>query len=428
MEFPYIEALYSLYLNSVDVVIDSRKVVRNSLFFALKGERSDGNVFAESAVLSRAIAAVVDDPELNGKQGCFYVPDVLTALQQLAKFHRNTFSFPVIGLTGSNGKTTSKELLYAVLASDKKVKATKGNLNNHIGVPLTLLDVREPLDFLIVEMGANHQGEIDFLCSICRPDYGFITNIGKAHLEGFGGEEGVRKGKTELFRHILTIRGHLFVNGDDPKLVSSVPDAFPKDKVHYFHPSIHMDKDHSGTFLSFVYNDKKYESQLVGDYNLTNIVTAIEIGKYFGVKENVAIEAVTKYTPSNNRSQLKPWKGMSLIMDAYNANPSSMRASVQNFGQHPAHQKVLILGDMFELGEWSQKEHEDMVRFCESFDWEKVLLIGQEFKKCSSSRPNYEFYEKPEEAIPSFLKFENSGAVVLLKGSRGISLEKLIDT
>ena len=422
-----IETIYTLFLQSSSIVIDSRKIYADSMFFALKGTQTDGNRFAESAVQQGALASIVDDPHLKDTKGCFLVEDVLTTLQELARHHRKTFTFPVIGLTGSNGKTTSKELLHAVLSSTFSVAATQGNLNNHIGVPLTILSVRQNPDYLIVEMGANHQGEIAFLSGISDPDYGFITNIGKAHLEGFGGEEGVRKGKTELYRHLLTTGGHLFVNGEDVKQTGSVPDSFPKEKIHYIYPSPHLVTSQNTTFLSFVYNDQTYESQLVGDYNISNIVTAIEIGKYFGVKEADAIEAVTRYSPSNNRSQLKPWKGMSLIMDAYNANPSSMRASVQNFGHHPAVQKVLVLGDMFELGEWSQKEHEDMVRFCETFAWEKVILIGKEFKKCSGSKNNYEFYETPEEARPTFLQYENSGAVVLLKGSRGISLEKLLE-
>ncbi|MBK8621265.1 MAG: UDP-N-acetylmuramoyl-tripeptide--D-alanyl-D-alanine ligase [Saprospiraceae bacterium] len=423
-----IETLYTLFLQSADIVIDSRKIKSDSLFFALKGTQTDGNKFAEAALQQGALAAIVDNPDLKDIDGCYWVEDVLTSLQDLARHHRKTFSFPVIGLTGSNGKTTSKELLHAVLSSTFSGSATQGNLNNHIGVPLTILSVRQNPEYLIVEMGANHQGEIAFLSGISNPDYGFITNIGKAHLEGFGGEEGVRKGKTELYRHLLATGGHLFVNGEDLKQTSSVPDSFPKEKIYYIYPSPHLVTNHNATFLSFVYNDQTYESQLVGDYNISNIVTAIEIGKYFGVKEADAIEAVTQYSPSNNRSQLKAWKGMSLIMDAYNANPSSMRASVQNFGHHPAGQKVLILGDMFELGEWSQKEHEDMVKFCETFNWEKVILIGQEFKKCSGNQTNYEFYNSPEEARPSFRKLENSGAVVLLKGSRGISLEKLLES
>jgi UDP-N-acetylmuramoyl-tripeptide--D-alanyl-D-alanine ligase len=427
MEYPYIESLYSLFLNSGDVVIDSRKVVRNSLFFALRGERSDGNVFAESAVMNGAIAAVVDDPSLEGKQGCFYVPDVLTALQQLARFHRNTFSFPVIGLTGSNGKTTSKELLYVVLASEKKVKATKGNLNNHIGVPLTLLDVKESLDFLIVEMGANHQMEIDFLCSLCKPDFGFITNIGKAHLEGFGGIEGVKKGKSELYRFIEKNGGKLFVNAEDEVLISLLPDM-DKTRIMYYRPRDYFsDVRTESSFLHFSFNGKDYESHLVGDYNLANIAAAISIGLYCNVPGDKIGRAIQEYQPANHRSQWMEYQGTNIIMDAYNANPTSMKASISNFAANTSTNKIIILGDMFELGEYTDEEHRNLIEFIRQFDWKAVIFVGNNFIKVKSDTPNHYFFETPEEVVPLFKSFKNTGSTILIKGSRGIALEKLIE-
>ena len=419
-----LEKLYALYLQSHQVVIDSRNVTPGDLFFALKGEHSDGNIYAEKALAAGALASVVDRPELADVPGCFYVEDVLSALQALARRHRCSFTFPVIGLTGSNGKTTTKELIHAVLQSTYHVQATKGNLNNHIGVPLTLLSVREKLDYLIVEMGANHQGEIEFLCGISQPDYGLITNIGKAHLEGFGGIEGVKKGKSELYRHIQKQGGALFVNGEDDVLSSLVPNLAPG-KIHKYFPSVYKSAVHE-SMVYFHYKDADHPTLLSGAYNLANIAAVIKIGEFFGVTGEHIVAAISGYYPDNNRSQIKDFQGLKLIMDAYNANPSSMKASIENFINLKEDEKILVLGDMFELGEYSAHEHSQLLQWIIHHPWRQVILIGQQFLECQIPRDNFKYFPSVDAAKPFFQSFYHSGALVLMKGSRGIALEKLL--
>lgn len=419
-----LEKLYTLYLQSHQIVIDSRNVTPGDLFFALKGEHADGNIFAEKAIAAGALAAIVDRPELANVPGCFYVEDVLSSLQALARKHRGTFTFPVIGLTGSNGKTTTKELIYAVLQSCYNVKATKGNLNNHIGVPITLLSVREKLDYLIVEMGANHQGEIEFLCGISQPDYGLITNIGKAHLEGFGGIEGVKKGKSELYRYIQKLGGDLFVNGEDDVLSSLIP-PMDKDKIHLYFPNKYRSTVQSEQVF-FLYDKTDHPTRLTGNYNISNIAAAIKIGEYFGVPKEKIVASVSGYDPDNNRSQQKEFEGLKLIMDAYNANPSSMKASIENFINLKNGEKILVLGDMFELGEYSTREHTQLLHWIGNYPWKQVILIGHHFMACQIARENFIYFPTVADAKPYFKSFYHSGALVLLKGSRGIALEKLL--
>ncbi|MFZ1703656.1 MAG: UDP-N-acetylmuramoyl-tripeptide--D-alanyl-D-alanine ligase [Saprospiraceae bacterium] len=420
-----LDVIYDLFVRSENVVIDSRAVSHGSLFFALKGENVDGNQFALLAIKNGAIGAIVDDFTLEGQSGCFVVEDSLKTLQDLAKLHRSKFQFPVIGLTGSNGKTTTKELVHSVLKRKFNVVGTKGNLNNHIGVPLTILNVKNNLDFLIVEMGANHQGEIEALCQISNPNYGFITNIGKAHLEGFGCIDGVKKGKSELYRFIEKNKGELFVNGEDPILCSLLP-QIPKNKVHYYYPSAYQVSNIQDDFLHFTMDDQVYTTHLVGEYNLSNAVCAICIAKFFGVESNEIASAIEQYMPNNNRSQMIKHKDLTIIMDAYNANPSSMKVSIENFAKENPNQKVLVLGDMFELGDFAEQEHRGLIHLVQGYPWAMVIFIGQQFWKHRKTGSNHLFFNTLEDARHAFKSLENRPLQVLLKGSRGIALEKLL--
>lgn len=424
MNIQDITALYDLFCMSSDVVIDSRKVREKSLFFALKGAHIDGNEFALEAVAKGAVAAVVDKPSLKNKAQCFYVEDVLAALQQLSEFHRNTFSFPVIGLTGSNGKTTTKELIRDVLAKKYSVQATQGNLNNHIGVPLTILSVRTPLDFLIVEMGANHQGEIDFLSRIAQPDFGLITNIGKAHLEGFGGPEGVKKGKSELYRHLAQYRKIIFINGEDQVLDSLVPAGYAN--VVEYYPSKMMKVVKTHPTLSLILDQFQIDSHLFGQYNLYNIAAATCIGLYFHVPAKEIAQAISEYIPDNNRSQIIKWGSNTVIRDAYNANPSSMQFSIENFAKSNFKNKILIIGDMYELGEYAEEEHRKILELVTKDQWHMCIFIGKYFYNCRNSYP-YLFFETLEEAKMAFHEKNIEQSAILLKGSRGIALEKLLE-
>jgi UDP-N-acetylmuramoyl-tripeptide--D-alanyl-D-alanine ligase len=424
MNIQDITALYDLFCMSSDVVIDSRKVREKSLFFALKGAHMDGNEFALEAVAKGAVAAVVDNPSLENEARCFYVEDVLGALQQLSQFHRNTFSFPVIGLTGSNGKTTTKELIRDVLAKKYSVQATQGNLNNHIGVPLTILSVRTPLDFLIVEMGANHQGEIDFLSRIAQPDFGLITNIGKAHLEGFGGPEGVKKGKSELYRHLAQSRKIIFINGEDQVLDSLVPAGYAN--VVEYYPSKMMKVVKTHPTLSLILDQFQIDSHLFGQYNLYNIAAAVCIGLYFHVPAKEIAQAISEYIPDNNRSQIIKWGSNTVIRDAYNANPSSMQFSIENFAKSNFKNKILIIGDMYELGEYAEEEHRKILELVAKDQWHMCIFIGNYFYNCRNSYP-YLFFETLEEAKMAFHEKNIDQSAILLKGSRGIALEKLLE-
>lgn len=421
--FTTIDTLYSVFLQSHSVVIDSRKIEENDLFFALKGDHTDGNKYALKAIEAGAIGAVVDDPSLSQTPGCYLVEDVLKTLQTLAQFHRSHFHFPVIGLTGSNGKTTTKELILTTLRAKFNVIATKGNLNNHIGVPLTLLSVKSNPDFLIVEMGANHQGEIAFLSEICQPDYGLITNVGKAHLEGFGGFEGVKNGKSELYRYIATNQGTLFVNQEDKELMSLLP-KIPEEKLVYYRPSEYV-SGASDTFLHFMVHNKSHSTHLTGNYNLPNVAAAIRIGDFFGVEAEKIVSSIESYIPDNNRSQKLEYKGMNLFLDAYNANPTSMRASIQNFAELKLSHKILMLGDMFELGNQSRTEHSSLISWLSQFDWKQVVFIGKYFSESRIEKDNFIYFQSTEEAKPIFQSHFYTGANILLKGSRGIALEKL---
>lgn len=405
------------------------------MFFALKGDNFNANEFAKQALESGCLYAVVDEEKYADHERCILVKDCLTTLQQLATEHRRKFNIPVLAITGSNGKTTNKELIHAVLSRKFNTIATIGNLNNHIGVPLTLLRLNAETEFAIIEMGANHQGEIDALCNIAEPGFGMITNIGKAHLEGFGGEEGVKKGKGELYRYVKKQGGKIFINGDDEVLNVL---GFENDKITYGCRKLYdvIGKDvTSGENVSLKYTTRygekdwnkinSIQTQIIGTYNFINCLAAACVGNYFKVDESKIAEALANYLPNMNRSQLLKTERNSLILDAYNANPDSMRAAINNFAAYKAAKKWLLLGDMFELGDYAAKEHQNVVQLLRDHKFENVALVGREFSALDAA-PFNTFTSTDE--CRDFLQTQAiSGATILIKGSRGMKMETLKD-
>ena len=412
-----IKELHKIYLKSSGVTTDSRQIELNSIFFALKGDNFDGNKYAKSAIDKGASFAVVDNQAYCLNEKYILVDDVLSCLQELSKYHRKQLNCPVLGITGTNGKTTTKELITAVIEKKFRTVATKGNFNNHIGVPLTLLRAKLDTEFLIVEMGANHIHEIEFLCGLAQIDFGIITNIGKAHLEGFGSVEGIIKAKKELYEHIDINDGTLFVNAND-KLLKSISEN--TDRILY---NINEQEQSNSPFAEVIYNGSLISSQLIGDYNRTNILAACEIGRYFGVSLEKTKEAIESYTPSNNRSQLLETNRNTIVLDAYNANPSSMTEAIKAFQKVNHKKKLLILGDMLELGENSLVEHQSIIDEL-SQDNQKVILVGQEFNKCQH---NFVHFFNSEDALVWIEENQIEDMFILLKGSRGIKLEILKD-
>lgn len=410
------------------VCTDTRKIKEGDIYFALKGDNFDGNKFAEKATENGASYCVIDDKNLKGKSSNYIiVDDALSTLQELANYHRNKIKIPIIGLTGSNGKTTTKELIQAVLKTTFKVKATKGNLNNHIGVPLTLLSFTEDLDFGIVEMGANHQKEIEFLSSIAEPDYGLITNFGKAHLEGFGGMQGVIKGKSELYTYLATNKKTAFINTDDDQQIKQIKNY--KKIISFGHkPS----NDCSITFIEakpFVeisFNSHIIKSKLIGDYNYNNIAIAICVGNNFNISSNNIKKAIESYQPDNNRSEILNKDSNKIILDAYNANPTSMLAALKNFKQMYSEDKYLFLGDMFELGKEAVQEHQNIADFVEQNFESNIFLVGENFfkTKTKQSTNKYSSFEALKTELEN-LKIKD--ATLLIKGSRGMALERILD-
>ena len=410
-----IKELYKIFLKSSGVTTDSRQIELNSIFFALKGDNFDGNKYAKSAIDKGASFAVVDNQAYCLNEKYILVDDVLSCLQELSKYHRKQLNCPVLGITGTNGKTTTKELITAVIEKKFRTVATKGNFNNHIGVPLTLLRTKLDTEFLIVEMGANHIHEIEFLCGLAQIDFGIITNIGKAHLEGFGSVEGVIKAKKELYDHIDINDGTLFVNAND-KLLKSISEN--TDRILY---NINEQEQSNSPFAEVIYNGSLISSQLIGDYNRTNILAACEIGRYFGVSLEKIKEAIESYTPSNNRSQLLETNRNTIVLDAYNANPSSMTEAIKAFQKVNHKKKLLILGDMLELGENSLVEHQSIIDEL-SHNNQKVILVGQEFNKCQH---NFVHFFNSEDTLGWIEENPIEDMLILLKGSRGIKLEML---
>ncbi len=421
-----IAQLYQKFRASSSISTDTRKLTKDCMYFALKGDNFDGNKFVSQAFEAGAKYCVVDDKKAVINQNCLLVEDTLTVLQQLANYHRKEIKIPIISLTGSNGKTTTKELIQTVLATTYNVKATKGNLNNHIGVPLTLLTFSS-LDFGIVEMGANHLKEIQFLCSIAEPDFGLITNFGKAHLEGFGSLEGIIQGKSELYDYLIANKKSVFINTDDIKQVQQIG-AYSK--VINFGSSPNNDHtikfENANPFVTLSYNDTRIESQLIGDYNYSNIACAIAIGEYFKVTSENIKKAIENYQPKNNRSEIIEKNSTKIILDAYNANPTSMLAALKNFKQLEAENKYLFLGDMFELGNEAETEHQAIVDYVEKHFNSNTYLIGENFNKTKTSLLIHKF--STFEDLKPHLKQQNlDNCSILIKGSRGMALERILE-
>jgi len=423
-----LENLYQIYQQHPVVCIDSRSVTKGCLFFALKGTHFDGNDFALQAVEAGAAYAVVDNVKLLSHPQLIQVRDVLTALQQLATMHRRQLNIPILGITGSNGKTTTKELVSRVLAVRYKIGVTQGNLNNHIGVPLTLLQMDSSTQIGVVEMGANHLGEIAQLCTIAEPSHGLITNIGRAHLEGFGSLEGVQKAKGELYDYLAAHNGVAFYNADNATLSAMMGERKLKKVVRYGMKKnrahvLATNKNYPFLRLS-IHTYPPVETQLIGAYNADNILAALAVGDFFGVKKEDAVTAINTYLPANNRSQLIQTAQHSVIMDAYNANPSSMRAAIENFAHLDEPNKWVILGDMKELGAESAAEHVAILALLQQKRFKNMWLVGEHFTHAAEGK--YTCFDTVESVIEQ-LKSNSlpGGATVLVKGSHSVALDKL---
>ncbi len=424
-----IKELYSIFLKHRIICTDTRKIINDSLFFALKGECFDGNMFAREALKQGCAFAIIDDKQYQFDDRYILVDDVLATLQNLAKHHRKQLNIPFIGITGTNGKTTSKELINSVLSKKFRTHATKGNLNNHIGVPLTILEIDNNTEIAIIEMGANHPQEIEILCNIADPDYGIITNIGRAHLEGFGSFQGVINTKKELFNYIYKKSGSIFINSDD-KLLMDISKGIHKftygsklgadSKGKYIQASPYMVMElHSTKGILYVC------SKLIGDYNYHNAMSAACIGRFFDIDDIKIKEAIESYIPSNNRSQLIKTNNNTLIVDAYNANPTSMIAAIKNFTNITNNTKSLILGDMLELGKNSKEEHEKIITLLLEKKLKNVYLVGDIFYSLSSKH-DYNIFKNIFELLYFLKNNPIKEQTILLKGSRGIKLEECI--
>lgn len=423
------EHIYSLFLKLKKISIDTRQDVSDSIFFALSGENFDGNKFAGQALKKGAVYAIIDNKEIvNNDERYILVDDTLKALQDLATFHRNQFHIPVIAITGTNGKTTTKELITAVLKKEKKIISTQGNLNNHIGVPLTILKLTEQTEIAVIEMGANHPGEIKFLCNIAHPTHGIITNIGKAHLEGFGNLEGVINTKNELYDYLRNNHGTAFVNSDD-KLLMTLSEGIQR--VTYGKKALPDCKGEilkSGPNVAIKWQKEnkniKIISHLFGSYNFSNLMAAIAVGIYFKISEKSIHEAIEAYIPKNNRSQFIKTSENTIILDAYNANPESMKLALTDFYNHYKNNYVVILGDMFELGKASGEEHKKIIDLLDQLHFDNVFLIGKEFSKVNK-RKQYLTFNTTKEIISYFKNHPIKNKTILIKGSRGMKLEEL---
>jgi UDP-N-acetylmuramoyl-tripeptide--D-alanyl-D-alanine ligase len=434
-----ISEIYDIYLQYPSVVTDTRKLTTNDFFFALKGPNFNANTFAFKALEAGAAYCVVDEPlsiiatyyQGNNEaqkeaalSKMIVVEDVLTTLQALAGHHRGTFSIPFIAITGSNGKTTTKELVYAVLSSHFKTYTTQGNLNNHIGVPLTILSIKKDAQMAVIEMGANHQKEIEGYCVYTKPTHGIISNCGKAHLEGFGGEEGVKKGKGELYSFLRGHNGTAFVyTGYDylNEMSAGIQNIVP-----YVNGSIQS----SEPFLTVTANINDtattVSSQLVGSYNLPNILCALTIGKHFDVPENKMVEAIANYAPSNSRSQLITKDTNTIILDAYNANPSSMKVAIENFAKLAGQHKIVMLGAMMELGEHAAAEHLALLQLIAGYSFESVVLVGDDFLAHQHAVPQFIYFKTTAEAKDWLAKINPTHAQLLIKGSRSMQMETVL--
>ncbi|MVO07950.1 UDP-N-acetylmuramoyl-tripeptide--D-alanyl-D-alanine ligase [Flavobacterium sp. TP390] len=422
-----IQELYDKFLECRAVTTDTRKIAQNDLFFALKGTNFDANLFAKEALEKGAKYVVIDNKDYFIENKTILVPDTLKTLQELANYHRRVLNTKIIALTGSNGKTTTKELINSVLSKKYRTTATIGNLNNHIGVPLTLLSFNKDTEIGIVEMGANHKKEIEFLCELAEPDFGYITNFGKAHLEGFGGVEGVIEGKSELYKYIENNEKICFVNLDD---------TIQNEKTKHlkrFTFSTNKDSDVKITnitanpMVSVTYENLVIQSHLIGIYNANNINIAITIGNYFSIASNLIKQAIENYIPTNNRSQLLKKDSNEIILDAYNANPSSMAAAVQNFTQLEHSNKIIVFGDMFELGAESTSEHQKLISSLQNEAQIRCYFVGNEFYQNKIEQSNFSFFKTFEDFSTIFLTNKPQNALLLIKGSRGMALERTLE-
>ncbi|MCW5912755.1 MAG: UDP-N-acetylmuramoyl-tripeptide--D-alanyl-D-alanine ligase [Cyclobacteriaceae bacterium] len=424
----YLTQLYQRFSEAGKVSTDTRQITPGSLFFALRGDKFNANEFAAQALEKGATYAVVDDARYAVNERYILVEDALTALQALAKHHRSRLKIPVVGLTGSNGKTTSKELVLAVLDKKFKTYATKGNLNNHIGVPLTILSIDHSYEMAVVEMGANHLGEIALLCSIANPTHGLITNIGKAHIGTFGGFENIIRGKSELYQHLLTTDGIVFINSQSPVLANMAK----RFKHPYFYPAAgdyyQAQLLNADPFIRFKAEDgEEVQTQLMGAYNFENMAAALCIGKFFGVDAKEANRAVAEYVPGNMRSQVITKGSNTIILDAYNANPSSMEAAVENLAAMKAKKKVAIVGDMFELEEEAAKEHARMGELLKAKKFDSVYLCGSLMQSAKASFADAVYCEQKAELIELLKRNPIRNSTVLIKASRGMGLETIVD-
>lgn len=420
-----LEQLYALFLEHPTICTDTRKITENCLFFALKGPNFNGNEFAKDALEKGAAYAIIDEKDHKASDRFVLCDDVLKTLQDLATYHRNQCKAKVVSLTGSNGKTTTKELIHAVISKKYRTIATKGNLNNHIGVPLTLLSIKEDTEIAIVEMGANHKREIAFLCGIAQPDFGYITNFGKAHLEGFGGVEGVIKGKSELYDYLISKDRHIFMNADDPIQLEKLGTYIKKIGFSTKDPQYYNIKFiEANPYVVLEAERIRMQTQLIGKYNFPNCCAAILMGKYFNVPLDDIKTAIESYQPQNNRSQILSKNGHEIILDAYNANPTSMKAALENFSLMDAKNKILIIGDMFELGETAAEEHQMMADLTQKLGFDNVFLVGQNFFKTNAIAKKFQTFEDLKEYV---LKNPFEKGTFLIKGSRGMALERVLD-
>ena len=423
-----VEELYKIFLSHPSVQTDTRKLQSGDLFFALKGPNFNGNLFAKKALDAGAAFVIADEKTGEDEDRIILVDDVLSTLQLLAKHHRQQFKIPFIAITGSNGKTTTKELLHQVLATTYKTYTTEGNLNNHIGIPITILKIKADAEIALIEMGANHLKEIESYCRFTLPTHGLITNCGKAHLEGFGGEKGVRKGKGELFDYLRANAGTAFIMSDYNYLIEmskgiaavqtygthqAIVTGHVKNSKGFLHVSITK-----GAAIEVI------KTQLVGEYNLPNVLAAVAVGKYLNVSDEKIQSALENYTPSNSRSQLLVKGNNKIILDAYNANPSSMKAAIENFAKMEGHEKILLLGGMMELGEQSVLEHEAIIKIINQYKWKAVALVGGDYNKIEHAYFNF---ENSSAAKTWYLSEHLNNAQILIKGSRSMQMEKIIE-
>ena len=420
-----INKIHELFLESSSACTDTRSISKDCMFFALKGANFNGNKFALDAINKGAKYAIIDDEDYAIGKTTILVKDVLETLQELSKYHRNYLKIPIIALTGSNGKTTTKELINTVLSQRFKTTATVGNFNNHIGVPLTLLSMNKDTEIGIVEMGANHQKEIEFLCTIAQPNFGYITNFGKAHLEGFGGIEGVIKGKSELYTYLIAQNHIIFQNTNDQKqleLLNNYKHIYSFGKQL---GDIRITLSKVNPFVSTKVDDLVINSNLIGAYNFSNISAAICIGKYFKVSDEQIKTAIESYIPSNNRSQILQRKTNRIILDAYNANPTSMKAALDNLNNlEETPNKVVILGDMFELGESSKYEHQNIANYLTQLNFSKAYLIGEHFANTETSLNTFKSFSDFKDHLQTLEFYDTT---ILIKGSRGMALERILD-